>query len=307
MILSNQKTIKNSILLKGRGLHSGKSASISIYPEQAGHGITFQRSDIKNAPKILASFDHIQSTDLATTIGHHPDHSISTIEHLMAALFGLGIDSVSIKVDGPEVPILDGSSQPFVEKILEAGIESFASYRKAWIVRKPFLFRMDDKYVKINPGPISVLRTTIDFQSSLIGKQFFEMELNSQNFIKISSARTFCYLRDVERMKKMGLALGGSLENAVVISDEGILNPEGLRSSQEFIHHKTLDAIGDLSLLGAPLIGTIELYKPGHTLHYEFMKFLMKNKSEYLSSIEPLNSASMQNAKEKMSPTRINL
>lgn len=254
---------------------------MEVLPASAGTGIVFHRTDSQLSEPVLAHAYNISSTALSTTIGHGVS-AVSTIEHIMAALAGLEVSNAIIQLDGPEVPIMDGSSAPFVRKILAAGIKELSAIQKVYRVKRPFELRQGDQFIRIEPSASPSIRCTIDFPFKVIGKQTLEYSPSAKDFLKISDARTFCHMRDVSSMKEKGLALGGSLENALVISDEGLVNDGGLRSKHEFVEHKLLDLIGDLALLGAPLQGDILVNKPGHSLHAKFTKALLDRESFYL-------------------------
>ena len=280
-----QHTVARKIEISGVGLHSGRSVQLEILPANPGTGILFKRVDILGTPSVGAHVSNIMSTDLNTTIGTG-DVRISTIEHLMAAFVGLGIDNAIVKINGPEIPIMDGSSQPFVESILSAGIVTQAAGRRAFVVRDTFELRQGDKWIRIEPADETSYSMMIDFGSQVIGQQSVEVGASRSEFMELCYSRTFCHVNDVTAMRKAGLALGGSLENAVVVSDTEVLNPHGLRCSDEFVRHKLLDCIGDLALLGAPLIGRIVASKSGHGLHAAFMKALWQRRGDVLAVLE---------------------
>lgn len=285
---NNQQTIARRVDLSGVGLHSGRIVRIEILPGDVNSGIIFKRTDILGTPAVAAHVSNIQSTDLNTTIGIG-EVRISTIEHLMAAFAGLGIDNAIVKIDGPEVPVMDGSAAPFVDAILAAGILPQSAARRMFIVRDSFELRQGDKWIKVEPADVTTYAMAIEFKSQAIGKQSCEIEWTEGSFEQIFDSRTFCHVNDVTAMRKAGLALGGSLENAIVVSDDEVLNPEGLRYDDEFVRHKLLDCIGDLALLGAPLIGKITASKSGHGLHAGFMKALWQKRSEVLAVVEDVN------------------
>jgi UDP-3-O-[3-hydroxymyristoyl] N-acetylglucosamine deacetylase len=281
-----QHTLARKVALSGKGVHSGRVVKMEIIPQEPNYGIKFERTDLTRKVLISADASQISETTLCTKIGLGPI-SVGTIEHLMAALFGLGIDNALVKVNAPELPILDGSSKEYVRAILDAGIIQQSAYKKLLVVKKPFEFHQGDKYVRIEPDSKLSYDCRIDFADPIIGKQSLKIDFSTNAFLNVADARTFCFKRDVDAMREKGLALGGSFANAVVIGDSGVLNEEGLRFEDEFVRHKLLDCIGDLALIGAPLVGKITVNKPGHDLHAHFMKALLKEKSEYLSSIEP--------------------
>jgi UDP-3-O-[3-hydroxymyristoyl] N-acetylglucosamine deacetylase len=276
-----QGTLRKPVRFEGIGLHSGKVVNLEVTPGNAGFGIKFQRTDVDGAAVLDASVANITSTELSTSIGSGSNR-ISTIEHLMAAFAGLGIDNAMVRVSGPEMPILDGSSAIFVEKFLAVGVRRLKARRRQLIVKKAFEVRRGDKLVRVEPASRTRFSCSIDFGSGVIGRQSFEYTPSHSAFIELSEARTFCHLKEVNAMREAGLALGGSLENAVVVTDSEILNAEGLRSENEFVRHKLLDAIGDLALLGGELVGKITLVKSGHGMHAEFMHQLMQRHTEYL-------------------------
>jgi UDP-3-O-[3-hydroxymyristoyl] N-acetylglucosamine deacetylase len=278
---SNQATLRSRVEFQGIGLHSGVVSTLVVLPANENQGIVFRRTDSRQAEPVNARWDRISITELSTSIGEGVSR-ISTIEHLMAALMGLGIDNAKVEIDGPEVPILDGSSNYFVTRILESGIAYQQSPRLYYKVIKPFLYEESGKAVRLEPSDQIEYRCTISFPDPVIGRQTISYRHNEQSFMDLATARTFCHYRDVETMRRAGLALGGSLENAIVVTDEGVLNPEGLNGGDEFVRHKLLDAIGDLALTGAPLAGRITLYKSGHGVHARFMRELMTRRQDCL-------------------------
>ena len=241
-------------------------------------GISFVRIDLPNKPSILANPDHIISTNLCTTIGKG-DISVSTIEHLMAAFSSLGIDNAVVEVSAREIPILDGSSAPFVDAINEAGVQLQQAKRKVLSISKNIEIRNDKQSIIYKPWDdpdkkeLSI-SASIDFTARAIGHQNFSFVFSNENFMKICEARTFCLRKDVESMRSMGLALGGSLDNAIVVDNDRILNNDGLRFENEFVKHKVLDFIGDLALLGHAIHGEVFIDKGGHALHVDFVKYI---------------------------------
>ena len=275
-------TIREKIGCVGIGLHTGKSIKLEILPAPAGHGITFERTDISNSPVMPARYDSVTRTELATTIGQG-DYAIKTIEHLMAAFMGLGIDNARVLVGGPEVPIMDGSAAPFVCMLQDADILKQKALKKFAVVTDKVTVRLGDKWASVSPASTLSLKYVIDFPHPLIGRQTFAADFSTAVFIaELARARTFGFLKDIEALKERRLALGGSLENAVVIDNYNVLNPDGLRYPDEFVRHKALDAIGDLALLGAPLIGHVEIFKGGHALHAELLQALVESGAFHL-------------------------
>lgn len=270
-----QHTINREVWCTGVGLHSGAKVSMKLKPAPPNHGVRFKRMDVCNQPVVTAHCHKVINTFLATSIGFD-GVVVSTIEHLMAAFLGSGIDNILVELDGPEVPIYDGSAGPYVELLKEAGIRGQDASRRCIEIRKPFEVREGDAYVKAAPSDHFQVRYAIDFPHPLVGKQEFHWSFNQVTFERdIAKARTFGFLKDVQKLQDMGLARGGSLENAVVFDERKILNREGFRYSNECVRHKILDFVGDLALAGMPLIGYFEVHKAGHALHSRFLKQLM--------------------------------
>ena len=279
------RTIRTEATLEGIGLHSGKPVRLTLRPATAGTGILFRRRDLMDAGgpdgqadalravTIRAHPSSVTQTQLGTVIANAHGASVSTIEHLMAALAASGIDHVIADLDGPEVPIMDGSAKPFLDLILDVGTRALPDARRALRIDAPIRATLGDAFAEITPlnpsdAPACLLDVTVDYPDRLIGRQTLSLDGTADAFrAGVAAARTFCYLSDVEAMRAQGLALGGSLENAIVVSDGAVLNEEGLRFDGEFVRHKALDLVGDLHLLGRPLLGRVTAYKPGHTLN----------------------------------------
>lgn len=269
-----QTTLSESIRFSGVGVHSGKPATIVLHPAEADRGIVFIRTDGEEV-EIAARYNNVVATELCTMIGIG-GRTIATIEHLMAALAASGVDNVVVEIDGPEMPIADGCSATFIELIAEAGLRRLAAPRKVLRVIKPVRLQVGDALLEFLPFEGTRYDVTIDFANPLIGRQSYVLDLSPQTFARdIARARTFGFMADVEKLWKMGFALGSSLENSVAIGEDRILNPEGLRWSDEFARHKTLDAVGDLSLMGMPFIGHFRSYKGGHKLNWMAVKALL--------------------------------
>ena len=267
-----QRTLRQRATLEGVGLHSGAAVRVTLCPAPPDSGIVFERTDLSPRIEIPALSAYVVDTVLNTSLGKGGSR-VGSVEDLMAALAGCGIDNARIEVDGPEVPILDGSSAPFVQLIRDAGVKQQTAIRRFLHVRRPVAVHDGDKVARLVPAARFSCRYTIDFKHPLITDQHFELELGEKAFRKeIARARTFGFKRDVERLHAAGLARGGSLENAVVVDDFHILNPEGLRFPDEFVRHKILDAIGDLSLIGMPVIGRLEAVKSGHALNHQLVR-----------------------------------
>ena len=264
-----QHTLKNTVNLNDIGLHSGNMVTIAIHPAPADHGIVFKRVDITDKNNlILARWDKVVDTRLCTVIGNEDGVIVGTIEHLMAALRGCGIDNALVEIDAGEMPILDGSSQVFVKLFDEAGTVQQDAPRRAIRIKKEVRYVEGNREVILSPSNVPVYGGQIDYANPTIGSQRYEMKLVNGNFKHdLADCRTFCLLQDVEMMQANGLALGGSLDNAVVVNDEGVMNEDGLRCENEFIRHKLLDAIGDLSLCGGLFLGRYEGLRIGHEMN----------------------------------------
>lgn len=279
-----QKTIKNEISFSGIGLHSGKKSQVTIKPSEVNSGINFLRTDVSDLKKnalIMALWHNVSSTTLSTTISNG-DVSVSTIEHLMSALSGMHIDNALILIDGPEIPIMDGSSIPFVELFENAGLVKQDEYRKILKVIKEVEVSNGDSFVKILPSDYFSIDFEIVFDSHLINIQSCQLQLINGNYKSdVASARTFGFEKDVQKLRSKGYALGGSLENAVVVGDNNILNKGGLRFKDEFVRHKMLDSIGDLYLAGYPVQGYFSGKKSGHYLNNLLLRKFMSDQSNF--------------------------
>jgi len=278
-----QQTFINDFSFTGIGLHSGKKARVNISPNTINTGINFIRTDIKNKNRVIkALWFNVSSSVLSTTISNSEGVSVSTIEHLMSALSGMHIDNANIYINGPEIPIMDGSSMPFVELFEKAGIKKQKAFRKIIKVTKEVEVSKDDSYVKISPFDQFSVDFEIRFESHLINRQSCQLQLINGNYKSdISAARTFGFEKDVEDLRANGFALGGSLKNAVVVGEKNILNNEGLRFKDEFVRHKILDSIGDLYLAGNPVQGYFRGKKSGHYLNNQLLRKLLSNKSNF--------------------------
>ena len=273
-----QRTLKKEAECTGVGLHSGEKSTIVLRPALPNTGIQFCRSDLPKRPTVRAQFDQVADTMLATTIGIN-GCKIGTIEHLMAAFYGLGIDNVHVEVDGPEVPIMDGSSAPFIYLIKTAGIEEQKAPKKFLVIKRRFELKDGNRSVSIRPSNELKITYFIDFPHPLLRKQEYELRFSGRDFVReISTARTFGFLKDIQMLKDNGLARGGSLDNAIVLDDFRILNNDGLRFKDEFVRHKILDFIGDLSIIGYPVIGHFVVKRSGHFLNHQMFRTLMENR-----------------------------
>ena len=264
-----ETTLGGSAALSGIGVHSGREATLTLNPAPAGTGIVFQRTNVGDGRDrdIPADYRHVSTTDLSTAVGV-PGASVATVEHLMATLSGLGIDNATVGVDGPEVPVMDGSASPLVEAVDRVGVAGLAAPRRYIEVVKPVSVRLGESVAEFRPHPGTRIEIEIDFDSTLIGHQRYAADIDAAVFRReIAPARTFGFLAEVEALWARGLALGASFDNVVVIGDDRVINPGGLRFADEFVRHKALDAVGDLALIGAPIIGCYRSRRGGHRLN----------------------------------------
>ncbi len=278
-----QRTIKNTVSCFGIGVHSGKPASITLHPAPENTGIQFVRTDIKNDyNRIEAKYNLVSNTQLGTTLKNEAGIEIATIEHLMASLWGCKIDNIIIEIDGRETPIMDGSSEPFMFVLECAGVQKQSQSRKFIEVLKEVSVEEKGSFAKITPSSEFSVNMEIEFANPAIAKQTMTFKESDKSFKNdISRARTFGFEHEGEALKKMGLAQGASLENAVVISGNQILNKEGLRYTNEFVRHKMLDFIGDSYLAGGPILGHVETYKPGHYINNKLLHQLLNDDSAW--------------------------
>lgn len=285
MIFGRQTTVRERVVIEGRGVHSNSPVTLTIHPAEAGTGIIFQRSGLPDGREqfVTADWRNVSMTQLCTVIGDPSAGAVSTIEHLMAALSGLGVDNALIEVDGPEAPIMDGSAAAFVEAIDGVGVVALAASRRYIRVLKPVRVEIGRAFSELRPASEGFrLEVEIDFPSALIGRQKYVMDLAPERFRReIARARTFGFVSQVEALWKAGFALGSSLENSVALDDDRILNPEGLRYDDEFVRHKMLDAVGDLALAGAPLIGCYRSYCGGHKSNHAVLEALFADPGAY--------------------------
>ena len=278
----NQKTIKEKINFSGVGLHSGQIANVCIKPSDPNTGIIFKRVDLKKDNLILPNFSNVSNTSLSTTISNEMGAKVSTIEHLMGALFGLGVDNALIEIDNEEVPILDGSAKVFIEKIIEVGLKVSDSPIKIIKINKKIEFKDGERMISIEPSKLSLdIDFELKYENPVIGNQRNKINLYEDNLDDIFNSRTFCLFEDIEIIKKKGLAKGGSLDNAIVVKDQKILNKNGLRNKKEFVNHKILDCIGDLYLSGYKIIGSIKCSQGGHSLTNQLLRKVFSDKNNY--------------------------
>lgn len=276
-----QKTIRKRVDVDGIGLHTGKPAKLRFCPAPANTGVYFVRTDLPGRPALKVAVDNVRATSYATTLGGS-EFSVSTVEHCLSALAAFRVDNLFIELDGPEIPIGDGSAKPFMEALLTAGMIEQDEPRNYAYIQQTIYYGDDDKYAYITPYNGLRISYTIDFEHPQIGKQVIDIDINEESFIReIAAARTFGFMKDVEALRTRGLALGGSMQNAIVLDEEQILNPEGLRFSNEFVRHKVLDALGDLVTLGMPLFGHLVLYKAGHDLMNKLVRKILSSPESY--------------------------
>ncbi|AQQ05786.1 UDP-3-O-[3-hydroxymyristoyl] N-acetylglucosamine deacetylase [Roseibium algicola] len=280
--VDRQTTLADQVTLTGIGVHSGKPASITLVPAEAGVGIVFTRTDQENSTEVPALWNKVSATALCTVLGDPSSEGVATVEHLMAALFGMGVDNLIVEIDGPEMPVMDGSSVAFVEAIEQIGLKRLDRGRRYLKVKKTVRVDNGTAWCELHPYHGTKFDITIDFDTPLIGRQQFSSDITPDVFRdELSRARTFGYVKDVEQLWKMGFALGSSLENSVAIAEDKVLNPEGTRWPDEFARHKALDAVGDLALAGLPILGLYRSYKGGHKMNHAILVKLFEDPSAF--------------------------
>ena len=299
MSIFKQKTVKKSISLDGIGLHSGKNIKIKILPAEPNSGIIFKRVDLEEGKNLIyPDIFNVSSAVLCTTISNEFGAKVSTIEHLMGSMFGLGIDNALVEIDNEEVPILDGSGKIFVEKILNAGITISNNPIKVIKINQKIDLKENEKFISIEPSEINLeIDFEIKYKNSLIGNQRNKIKVYEDDLNDIYNSRTFCLYEDVAKLRDMNLAKGGSLENAIVVKNNEILNDEKIRNNLEFVNHKILDCMGDLFLSGYKIIGKVRCSQGGHKLTNDLLRKVFSNKSNY--SLLEINE-------KTLSPTLIN-
>ena len=282
MSILKQKTLKQPIKFSGVGLHSGKKVDMTIKPSSPNSGITFKRIDLPNNNVIIPNLFNVVNANLCTTISNEYGAKVSTIEHLMSAMYVLGLDNAIVELNSQEVPIMDGSAKNFVEKIITAGFTVSDAPIKFIKIEKTVSVEKENKYIKIEKSNISLdIEFEIKYKNPLIGTQKNKVSVYQDNLDEVLSSRTFCLFEDIEKLKNAGLALGGSLDNAIVVKDNKILNKNGLRNKLEFVNHKILDCIGDIYLAGYKLIGSIQCSQGGHSLTNDLLREVFKDKSNF--------------------------
>ena len=277
-----QKTIKNSVSFNGVALHSGLNVNICVKPAEPNHGIIFKRVDLNLNNLVYPNFMNVSNTSLNTTIENEFGVKVSTIEHLMGALFGLGIDNALIEIDNEEVPILDGSAKEFIENIIASGFQISDSPIKIIKINKDIEYREGKRFISIKPSTLSLdIDFELKYKNKLIGDQKNKVKVYEDDLSDIYNSRTFCLFEDIELIKKNGLAKGGSLENAIVVKDDEILNPEGLRNEKEFVNHKILDCIGDLYTSGYRIVASVKCSQGGHYLTNQLLRKVFDNRENF--------------------------
>ncbi len=282
MSILNQKTINQNITFKGTGLHSGLEANMVIKPGEPNTGIIFKRTDLKENNIIIPNIFNVSSAVFCTTISNEHGASVSTIEHLMGALYGIGIDNAVIEIDNQEVPILDGSAKLFVEAILTAGTKESETPIKVIKIENSIEFVDGKKRISIEPSKVSLdIDFELKYENEIIGTQRNLVKVYQSDLTEVYNSRTFCLFEDVAKLKEMGLAKGGSLKNAIVVKEDEILNEEGLRNEKEFVNHKILDCMGDLYLTGYKIIGKIVCSQGGHKLTNQLLRKVFNDKENF--------------------------
>ena len=277
-----QKTIKNNISFSGIALHSGHNVNVCIKPAEPDFGIVFKRVDIKVNNIIYPNFNNVTNTSLNTTVENEFGVKVSTIEHLMGALFGLGVDNALVEIDNEEVPILDGSAKIFIQKIISSGFKVSNSPIKIIKINKEIKYSEGDRFINIKPSTLSLdIDFELKYENEVIGNQRNKVKVYEDDLKDIYNSRTYCLFEDIEMIKNKGLAKGGSLENAIVVKGKEILNQEGLRNKKEFVNHKILDCIGDLYTTGYRIVASITCSQGGHYLTNQLLKKVFKDKSNF--------------------------
>ncbi len=305
-----QKTLAKKITCTGVGVHSGAPANLTIKPGDKNTGFIFVRTDITDKNNVITGlWDHVTETQLCTVLSNKDGVTVSTVEHVLSALTALGIDNAVLEIDGPEIPIMDGSAIAFVEMIDTVGVVEQDASKRFIRLKKPVTYTKGDKSVTLTPSLRPVWAMDIDFDSAVIGQQSFTFDNSEDQYRSdIAECRTFGFLHEVEMLQKMGLARGGSLDNAIVIDGDKVLNPKGLRFKDEFVRHKILDAVGDIILAGAPVLADYHGVKAGHAMNNKVLHALFADKSAYeFVSADKLVYLTVQKRPERVSSTASHL
>ena len=278
-----QQTISEPIFFEGIGLHSGKISKVRLLPGEENQGIIFKRTDINENNIIKAIYDNVTSAKLCTTLENSSGSKISTVEHLLAAFYIIGIDNITVEVSNEEIPIMDGSSKDFIKILNRVGTKKLNKKRKYLKVLNKVEIEDNGRSISIEPNGLDFeVIFQLNYSNNIIGKQKNKINFSTDNLEDVYSSRTFCLFEDIEKIKKIGLAKGGSLENAVVVDEDKVINEEGLRNEKEFVNHKILDLAGDFLLSGYRILGTINCYQGGHQLSNMFLRKLLKSKSSFV-------------------------
>ncbi len=278
-----QTTINKPISFKGIGLHSGKISKVNLIPTDKNQGILFKRIDLKNNNIIRANYKNVSSAMLCTTLQNSSGCKISTVEHLLAAFYILGIDNVEVEVDNEEIPIMDGSSKDFIKILSQAGIKKLNKKRKYLKILKKIELEDKGRLISIEPSNLNFeVKFQLNYTNNIIGKQKNTIDFTNENLEDVYSSRTFCLFQDIEKIKKNGLAKGGSLENAIVVGEDKVMNEDGLRNEKEFVNHKILDLAGDFLLSGHRILGKVDCYQGGHQLSNMFLRKVLNSKTSYV-------------------------
>ena len=282
MSLLSQKTIKSTLTFEGVGLHTGKKVTMKINPAEPNTGIVFKRIDLNKNNLVVPNIFNVSDASFCTTISNEAGIKVSTIEHLMAAFYGIGLDNAVVELNSQEVPIMDGSSKSFIENISKTGLISHEVPIKIVKIEKKVEFKDGEKFISIDKSNISLdIDFEINFNNPLIGKQSNKINVYEDDLTDIYSSRTFCLYEDISKLKEMGLAKGGSLENAIVVKGDKILNNSGLRNDKEFVNHKILDCIGDIFLSGCKVVGSIKCSQGGHMLTNQLLRKVFQDKTNF--------------------------
>ncbi len=300
-----QKTVARKVTFSGISLHRGEIVKVAIYPAPANSGIRFVRTDMASRPVIPARFTRVVDTSLATTLGV-PGATVATVEHLLAAMAGLGIDNARIEINGAELPIMDGSAAPFTALLRQAGVHTLRWPRACFCIQEKVEVAEGDCSIAVEPATEASFSYTINFSHPFIGEQKLTFKQNRDNFCQeIAPARTFGFLKDVEMLHANGLALGGSLDNALVLDASEVMNPGGLRFPDEFVRHKILDLMGDLALLGWPILGHMKVKKGSHKLHHRFMDALISQQHAWRLNIPEMHPYVQPGRGMTLTPPRV--
>ena len=278
-----QNTINKPVIFEGIGLHSGKNSRVKLIPSEDNQGIIFKRTDLKTNNIVKADYKNVSTSMLCTTLQNSSGCKISTVEHLLAALYILGIDNLVVEVNNEEIPIMDGSSKDFIKILNTIGIKKLNAKRKYLKILKKIELEDSDRTISIEPSNLNFeVKFQLNYENNVIGKQKNTINFTNDNLEDVYSSRTFCLFKDIEKIKKNGLAKGGSLENAVVVDEDKVMNEDGLRNEKEFVNHKILDLAGDFLLSGYRILGKVECYQGGHQLSNMFLRKVLNTKASYV-------------------------